>query len=51
MIKISGYKGQYNNLEEIVEYLKAKGTLVPFLYGKQIIVNNEHYFSIRPKTR
>jgi hypothetical protein len=44
IIKIPGYVGKKDDIQAIIEYLKEKKTLVPFVYGKNIIIQGELYF-------
>jgi hypothetical protein len=38
------YNGKRDDLPEIMKYLKEKQMLIPFLYGKNILIQGELYF-------
>jgi hypothetical protein len=44
IIKIPDYSGKRDDLKDIMRYLKEKNMLVPFLYGKNIMIQGELYF-------
>jgi hypothetical protein len=44
MIKIPEYFGKRNDLKAIEYYLSERRMLVPFIYGKNIIIQGKLYF-------
>jgi hypothetical protein len=44
MIKTPDYYGKHNNLKGITEYLSEKKMYIPFMYGKNIIIQGKLYF-------
>jgi hypothetical protein len=44
IIKIPDYIGEKDNFVNITEYLKKKNLCVPFIYGKNLIIQGELYF-------
>jgi hypothetical protein len=44
LIKMPGYDGKRDDLKAIMKYLREKNLDVPFIYGKNLIIQGELYF-------